>query len=167
MQVCSNVQIEPQLQPLFGESRLIAHLILMTTPGWIFLLNGSGTLLMSWCESHINRSLSSSYRKNEKKKAYDECVCNVEHGTFAPLVFSVAEGKGPIATTFTNDCLFCFLRNYIKHTTKPLKFCWLRCNSSFSLLHSLIMCLRGACSSSGRQQPAASNISLAVSEARL
>jgi len=50
--------------------------------------------------SHFNQSLSSSYRKNEKR-AYDERVRNVEHGTFTPLVFSVAGGMmGPIATTF-------------------------------------------------------------------
>ena len=42
------------------------------------------------------------YRKNEteKKRAYEERIRNVEHGTFTPLVFSVAGGMGPIVSTF-------------------------------------------------------------------
>jgi len=52
-------------------------------------------------KSHFNQSLTSCYRKNEneKKRTYEERIRNVEHGTFTPLVFSVAGGMGPIATT--------------------------------------------------------------------
>jgi len=43
----------------------------------------------SLAKNHFNQSLSSCYRKNEneKKRAYEERVRNVEHGTFTPLVF--------------------------------------------------------------------------------
>ena len=53
-------------------------------------------------KSHSNQSLPSCYRKNEneKKCSYDERIRNIEHGTFTPLVFSVAGSMGPIATTF-------------------------------------------------------------------
>jgi len=43
---------------------------------------------------------------------------------------------------------------------------WLRCSLSFSLLRSLILCLRGA-RSSGKPQLAVGDISLAVSGARI
>ena len=36
---------------------------------------------------------------SEKKPKYEERVCNIERGTFAPLVFSAASGMGPITTT--------------------------------------------------------------------
>ena len=53
-------------------------------------------------DSHFNQSLPSCYSKNENetKQAYDECVRNIEHGTYTPLAFSVAGGMGPITTTF-------------------------------------------------------------------
>ena len=45
--------------------------------------------------------LSSCYRnhKNEKKRAYEQRVREVEHGSFVPLVLSVTGGMGRIATT--------------------------------------------------------------------
>ena len=112
-QVCSNVQIEPHLQPLSGET--LAHrtsnvdnqarLDISAKGFW----NTSHELAFfdvrvfnPLAKSHVNQSLSSCYRKheNEKKRQYEERVCNVKHGTFTPLVFSAAGGMGPIATTF-------------------------------------------------------------------
>ena len=45
-------------------------------------------------------TLAQCYRKNEleKKRAYEECVREIEHGSFFPLVFSAAGSMGPIAT---------------------------------------------------------------------
>ena len=61
-------------------------------------------------KSHVNQSLSSCYRKheNEKKRHYEERVCNIECGTFTPLVFSAAGGMGPTATTFYKRLAFLF-----------------------------------------------------------
>ena len=41
------------------------------------------------------------YKSNEqeKKRAYEERVRDIEHGSFAPLVLSISGGMGPIATT--------------------------------------------------------------------
>jgi len=85
-------------------------------PDWTYLLKGFGILPMKehflilecsilWPKV-INQSLSSCYCKNEneKKRAYEEHIQNVKHFTFAPLVFSVAGGMGPIASTF-HKCL--------------------------------------------------------------
>jgi len=91
-QVCSNVKIKPQLQPI--------------SEGWIFSAKGL------WNTSHerafadvrvfnpLAKSQSLSCKDEGKKRAYDERVHNVEHDTFTPLVFSIAGGMGPIATTF-------------------------------------------------------------------
>jgi len=83
----------------------------MDTPDWTYLPKGFGIVPMHeqaffdvrvfnpLAKSHFNPSLSSCYRKNENEKwAYEERIRNVEHGT--SLVFSVAGGMGPIASTF-------------------------------------------------------------------
>ena len=48
----------------------------------------------------ICNTLAQCYRKNElkKKRAYEERVREIEHGSFSPLVFSAAGGMGTIAT---------------------------------------------------------------------
>jgi len=106
-QVCSNARIEPQFQPLSGETSshrtsnsddharldVSTGILVMSKLSW---MSGYSTLC------HFNQSLTSCYRRNEneKKCVYEGRIRNVEHGTFTPLVFSVAGGMGPIATTF-------------------------------------------------------------------
>ena len=50
--------------------------------------------------SHHGTTLAQRYRRNEqeKKRAYEEKVREVEHGSFSPLIFSTSIGMGPIAT---------------------------------------------------------------------
>ena len=38
--------------------------------------------------------------EREKKRAYNNRIMNVEHGTFTPLVFSLTGGEGPETSTF-------------------------------------------------------------------
>ena len=49
--------------------------------------------------SYRSSSLAQCYRKNEleKKRDYEECVQEIEHGSFSPLVFSVAGRMDNIA----------------------------------------------------------------------
>ena len=49
--------------------------------------------------SYRNTTLSQCYRRNEleKKRAYDERIREMEHGSFSPLVFSTAGGMGSTA----------------------------------------------------------------------
>ena len=53
-----------------------------------------------YAPSYRSSSLAQCYRKNEleKKRAYEERVQEIEHGSFSPLVFSVAGGMGNIAS---------------------------------------------------------------------
>ena len=41
--------------------------------------------------------------KREMRKAYEQWVCEVEHGTFAPLVFFATGGMGPIAVVVSSS----------------------------------------------------------------
>ena len=70
---------------------------------------------------------------------------------------------GPISTTFING-LGSLLEKTLHQASMQQNHSLALLHSSFSLLRSLIMCLRAASSSSGRLQLAVSNMSLVVSE---
>ena len=117
-----------------------------------------------WPKVIFNQSLSSCYHKNEneKKRAYGEYIQNVKHGTFTPLVSFLwqvvgSNGLKCLASLFSEKT----------HQTYNQTIHWLHCSLSFSCLQSMIMSLKGARSSCGKLQLVASDISLAVSEARL
>ena len=97
--------------------------------------------------SYRNKSTMQCYRSNEQemKRAYEERVREIEHGSFAPLVFSISGGMGPIATTVYKRMasLIAEKHNHPYNTT----LFWLRCKLNFSLLRSAIMCIRGSRSS--------------------
>ncbi len=53
-------------------------------------------------QSNQQTSLTSTYRRHEleKKRQYEQRVCEVEHSPFTPLVLSSTGGMGKAATTF-------------------------------------------------------------------
>jgi hypothetical protein len=97
--------------------------------------------------SYRNTSLSQCYRKNEleKRRAYDERIREVEHGSFSPLVFSTAGGMGATANVVYKRIASLIAEKHGKPYSKTIN--WLRCRLSFSLLRSAIMCLQGSRSS--------------------
>ena len=96
--------------------------------------------------SYRNTSLAQCYRKNEleKRRAYDERIREIEHGSFSPLVFSAAGGMGETAKVVYKRIASLIADKY-KPYSKTIN--WLRCRLSFSLLRSAVMCLRGSRSS--------------------
>ena len=52
--------------------------------------------------SYLEMPLSRAHIQNEqeKKKRYDERVCEVEKGTFTPLVFTTSGRMATLTTTF-------------------------------------------------------------------
>ena len=76
---------------------------------------------------------------------YDQCVREVEHGSFSPLVFSTAGGMGPTASVVYKRIASMLTQKCDQSYSKTLY--WIRCKLSYSLLRSAIMCLRGARSS--------------------
>ena len=109
-EVCSNVSIEPSLQPLTGE--ILNHRTSNTEEGERLDICAQGiwgdrhqcafidvrifTLAPSKCRS----SLASTYRQHEslKQRHYEQCVREIEHGSFTPLVFSATGCMAPAAT---------------------------------------------------------------------
>ena len=110
-EVCHNVAIEPHLQPLTGESFQGASSI--TQDGSRLDVAADGfwgsrfkraffdiRVFNPYAPSNMRVSLQSCYKthENSKKRAYDQRIREVEHGTLSPLVFSCTGGMGRMAT---------------------------------------------------------------------
>ena len=177
-EVCHDVCVEPTLQPITGEtfsyatanSEDGARLDVAASGFW------GGRFERAFFDVRVfnphapsNRQpLPSCYRKHEnlKKRAYEQRVREVEHGSFIPLVFSLTGGMG-------NSASVCYKRlasliSAKRDTSYSSTLVWIRCSLSFSLLRSSIQCIRGARSAAGRaaKQPIPP-VDLVSSEARL
>ena len=116
--VCHNVGIEPPLQPLSDESLEYrtanredgARLDVMAQGFWASDRQCAFfdvRVFNPFAHSHCNHSLTSCYRRHEqeKRRAYDQRVREIEHGCFSPLVFSTSGGMGPTAKVVYRDSL--------------------------------------------------------------
>ena len=83
-------------------------------------------------QSYHNTSLANSYRKNEqeKRRAYDQRVRDVEHGCFSPFVFSVSGGMGPSATVVYKRLATMISTKFNQQYSQTIN--WLRCRLTFS-----------------------------------
>ena len=93
--------------------------------------------------SYLGQSLQQSYISNEKekKRSYNERVLQVENGSFTPLVFSVHSGMGAECSHFFK-CLCSLIAD--KRDEHPSTVAsWVRTKTSFALLRSALMCVRG------------------------
>ena len=158
-EVCQNVGTEPQLQPVTGEQ--LTHRTANREDGArldvvaeSFWGNDKQSALFDvrvfnpFAPSYRNTSLAQCYRKNEleKKRAYDQRIREIEHGSFSPLVFSTSRGMGSTAAVVYKRIVTLIASKYGKPYGRTIH--WLRCRLNFSLLRSAIRCLRGSCSSS-------------------
>ena len=157
-EVCYGVGVKPGLQPVTVETFLYrsanredgARLDVVAEIFWgrdrqraFFDVR----VFNPFAPSYRNTSLSQCYRKNEleKRRAYDERIREVEHGSFSPLVFSTAGGMGATANVVYKRIASLIAEKHGKPYRKTIN--WLRCRLSFSLLRSAIMRLRGSRSS--------------------
>ena len=93
-------------------------------------------------QSYRRSSLESCYKREKKKRAYEERILDMEHGTFTPLVFSTSGGMGRLARTFYARLAHLL---FIKRQTRYAATMGLiRCKISLSLIRAAIMCLCGA-----------------------
>ena len=176
-QVCHNVGTEPSLQPVTDEQFTYrsairedgARLDVAAESFWSTDQQRAFfdvRVFNPFAQSHRSTSLSQCYKKHEqeKKRAYDERVREVEHGTFSPLVFSTSGGMGATANVVYKRLTSMLAEKQDQPYSRSIQ--WIRCRLCFSLLRSAIMCLRG--SRSTYHHPAGpDNIELASSEGRI
>ena len=103
----------------------------------------------------------------EKKRAYEQRIREIQHGSFSPLVFSAAGGMGTIATVVYKRLASLLAEKQGRSYSSTLH--WLRCRLNFSLLRSAITCIRGSRSifSSDSTSPPMESIDLAIHEGQV
>ena len=168
-EVCHNVGVEPPLQPLTGEAMSYrtaniedgARLDIMAQGFW----GGDKVraffdvrVFNPFAHTYQNQSLTATFHKHEqeKRRAYDQRIREVEHSYFSPLVFTSSGGMGPTAKVVYKKLASMLAMKQNRPYSQTMD--WLRCTLSFSLLRSAIMCLRGSRSRAG--QPAHHNLEL-------
>ena len=80
-------------------------------------------------------------QEKEKRRQYQQRICEVEHGSFTPLVFSATGGMGRAASV-TFKRLAAQIAEKRKEAYSQV-VAWIRTLVSFSLLRSSITALRG------------------------
>ena len=177
-EVCHDVMIEPNLQPLTGEALTRATSNTADGARLDIAVNGfwGGQFERTFLDVRIfnphapankNTTISKCYRKHEaeKKRAYEQRILEVEQSTFTPLIFSATGGMAKQSTTFYKR-LASLLADKWEHSYSST-LSWLRCLLSFSLLRSAIQCIRGARSSCGHASRSPLPIDLVSAEAHL
>ena len=177
-EVCHDVLIEPDLQPLTGE--VFPRATSVKSDGARLDIAVSGfwggrfertyldvRVFNPYAPSNSSNSISNNYRKHEqeKKRAYERRLLEVEHSTFTPLVFSATGGMARQSTTFYKRLASLLANKWDQPYSSTL--CWVRSRLSFSLLRSAIQCIRGARSRHGHAVKSPPPIDLVGAEAQL
>ena len=157
-EVCPNVEIEPTLQPLSGETfqRRTANVEAnarqdIKAQGFWGSQRESAffdvRVFNPYAPSNSTGSQAANYRRHEKEKrrAYERRILEVEHGSFTPLVFSTTGGWGPSAQVTFKRLASLISVKHKKSYSQTMST--IRCKLAFSLIDSAVMCLRGARSS--------------------
>ena len=112
-EVCHDIVIDPDLQPLTGE--VLARASSNTADGARLDIAANGLwggrfertyldvrVFNPHAPTNRNTSITNCYRKHEaeKKRIYEQRILEVEHSTFTPLVFSATGGMAKQCTTF-------------------------------------------------------------------
>ena len=159
-EVLSNVTTEPHLQPLSGERFYLASQICNDAARVDIAADGFWTsfsraffdvrVFNPYARSNAQLSPAAAYRRHEREKsrAYEQRICEIEHGSFTPLIFSATGGMGPLASTFYKRLADLLSEKWDIPYSKAM--CLLRCRLSFALLRSMIRCMRGSRSATGR-----------------
>ena len=173
--VCNDVEVEPQLQPLNGETVIgldgdDARPDIRARGAWRPCQNAffDVNITNANCASQQESSSAQIFRthENAKKRNYNDRIMNVEHGTFTPLVYSVNGGVGPEAEVFIKHIADRISQKTGERYEKVIA--WIRCKTSFLILRACLTCLRGSRSrSTAEEQSITEDFSLSCSDARL
>ena len=151
--VCSDVEIEPVLQDISGEQlgrgsnrSPDARLDIHARGFWENQRSAFFDVRVFHpnADSYRDLELQQIYRnhENEKKRLYTRRVLDIEQGTFTPLIFTSTGGMG-------KECLHYHSRlaqliSIKKGEDYAKTISWIRARTSFALLRSALICLRGS-----------------------
>ena len=97
--------------------------------------------LKAW--RYNGQTIFQAYRvnENEKKRAYNEQVLQVEHVSFTPLLFYAMGGMAPECSILYKRLLHLIAEK--RNEKLSLVSTWVRTKISFALLRSALLCIRG------------------------
>ena len=103
--------------------------------------------------------------EKEKKRTYNQRVIQVEHGSFTPLVFSAHGGCGREAQHFVTS----LVEKIAKKRDMPSSVIsnYVRTKIAFSLIRSLVNCIRGTRSRYHHREVLVDVAEIEVSEKRI
>ena len=178
IEVCGDVSVEPDLQPLMGEELAYATSSIEDGARLDIAANGfwggqyeksffDVCVFNPYAPSNRQCQLSACHRKHEKekKRAYEQRVREVEHASFTPLVLAATGGMANEATHFYKRLASQVATKWDHSYSSTMS--WLHCRLTFSLLRSAIQCIRGTRSSCGLACKPLPPIDLVNSESRL
>ena len=151
--VCHDVEVEPVLQEITGESLARgantapeARLDIHARGFWS--RQGSTFFDVRVChpnaESYKDLTPQQIYRhhENEKKRMYASRVMEVEQATFTPLVFTTTGGMAPECQVYHRR--LAELLSVKKGEDYSTTMSWIRTKVSFTILRTSLLCLRGS-----------------------
>ena len=151
--VCSDVQVEPCLQPVTGETlngganredgaRLDVH----ARGFWERQRSAFFDVRVCHPNADSYRELTPQqiYRQHEqeKKRKYASRVMEIEHGTFTPLVFTTTGGMAGECQRY--HCRLAELLSIKKGEPYSATISWIRSKVAFAILRGALLCLRGS-----------------------
>ena len=151
--VCKDVVIEPTLLPITGESFVLrsantaneARLDISARGVWNPMDKTFFDIRVFHPGADSNRAPDNKmvYKKheNEKKRAYNSRVLEVEKGTFTPLVFSTSEGMGEEAAAFNKRLASLLSEKKGNSYSDTISF--IRRRLRFCILRTTLVALRG------------------------
>ena len=179
-ETCPNVSTEPELQPLSGES--LTYLISNVQDGACLDVRAEGfwgdrhqsaffdvRVFNPFALSNCHRTLVSA-TDSMKGKSTENMIEESEKLNTAPSlpwIFLAAGGMGTVATVTYKRLASLLATKHLQPYSRTMG--WLRCRISFSLLRSVITCLRGARFTPGHPvgwtQISDTNLDLVISKA--
>ena len=80
--------------------------------------------------------------EKEKKREYNRRIMNIEHGTFTSLAFSVSGVLGKECSMFHKPMAEKIAKIFHESYEKVIAI--IRCKLSFTILRSVLLCIRGS-----------------------
>ena len=176
-EVCNDVEVEPQLQPLTGKefpgaagtnTNAGARLDIAMNGFWSSRYERTFVdvrVFNPHAPSYKSITIDNCYKRHEREKqrSYERRILEVEHSTFTPLVFSVTGGMSKECSKFYKRLASMLADKWNQSYTETLTY--LRCCLSDTLLRSSIQSIRG--SRSTYHHPVQVPVDLMQSESRL
>ena len=152
-EVCYDVEIEPHLQSLQGES--FDHRTTTTEDEARLDIKANGLwetrFSKTYFDVNIFNPLAKSYPKSipdaytfyesQKRLKFEQRIIEVENSSFNPLVFASTGGAGPTATRVMKRLAAKICEQ--KDASDADAIAYIRTKLSFALLRSSILCIRG------------------------